>query len=69
MARDSRLRIGGAPVLPLAVFAAASLLAYWDDSALGVLLPDIRSEFGLNVQFLVALNSAMSVNRQLAGGV
>ena len=56
----ARLGIVG-PALPLVVFGLSSLLAQWDDSALGVLLPDMRAEFGLNLQFLVSLNAALGI--------
>jgi branched-chain amino acid transport system ATP-binding protein len=41
------------PKVPLYVFGMISLLAGWDDAALGLIAPELRSEFGLSVQTLI----------------
>jgi branched-chain amino acid transport system ATP-binding protein len=51
----------GGPALPLTVFSLITLSARAEDAALGVLLPQIRAEFGINLQFVVALGSLVTV--------
>ncbi len=45
----------------LAVLCLTSLFARVDEQALGVLLPQIRTEFGVNLAFLAALSSFVGV--------
>jgi branched-chain amino acid transport system ATP-binding protein len=47
------------PVLPLVAFGLVALFAGIDQSAVGVLLPDIRAEFGLSLGFLTTLSAAL----------
>lgn len=49
------------PKLPLLAFAMLALVTTWDDIALAVLLPEIRSEFALNVEFLARIGSVFFV--------
>jgi len=62
-AADPRALSG--PKLPVAVLALTGTIAVWDDAALGILLPEIRAEFGLNVAFLVGLTSIMAIVSRL----
>ena len=49
------------PILPLAVFSLISLAARAEDAALGVLLPQMRAEFGINLSFVVAIGSMVTI--------
>jgi branched-chain amino acid transport system ATP-binding protein len=49
------------PVLPIAVLSLVTFAGRAEDAALGVLLPQIRAEFGINLQFVVALGSLVSI--------
>ena len=60
-ARDADPRGIEGPVTPLVVLAAMAMLGAWDDVALGVLLPEIRAEFGLSVAFLGALATQLLI--------
>ncbi|MDQ1446356.1 MAG: hypothetical protein QOI20_2820 [Acidimicrobiaceae bacterium] len=59
--RPERRRRFDGPLLPLVVFSLISLAARAEDSALGVLLPQMRAEFGINLQFVVAIGSLVTV--------
>jgi ABC-type branched-subunit amino acid transport system ATPase component/sugar phosphate permease len=58
--RDADPRGIEGPALPLVVFGMSAIVTGWDDIALSVLLPEIRAEFGFNLQFLVTLATALS---------
>jgi branched-chain amino acid transport system ATP-binding protein len=49
------------PGLPLVVFSLIALASRAEDSVLGVLLPRIRAEFGINLEFVVALGALVSI--------
>jgi branched-chain amino acid transport system ATP-binding protein len=66
-ARDADPRGIEGPMTPIIVLAAIALIGAWDDVALGVLLPEIRSEFGLSVAFLGALATQLLVVALLVG--
>jgi branched-chain amino acid transport system ATP-binding protein len=53
-------RIDG-PLLPLIVFSLIGMSARAEETALGVLLPQIRAEFGINIEFVVAIGSLVSI--------
>jgi len=55
--RDLDPRSLEGPKLVLGVLCLTSLFARVDEQALGVLLPQIRSEFGVNLAFLATLSS------------
>jgi ABC-type branched-subunit amino acid transport system ATPase component/MFS family permease len=55
-------RIEG-PKLPLVVLALLPLIAAWDDAAIGVLAPEIQTEFGVAIAFMVALTSVIGALR------
>jgi len=59
--RDLDPRALQGPKLVLAVLCLSSLFARVDEQALGVLLPQIRSEFGVNLAFLTALSSLVGI--------
>ena len=50
---NPRVVAGGAPVLPLLVFATLGVFARWEQDALGILVPQIRSDFGLSTGLFV----------------
>ncbi|HVE92493.1 MAG TPA: MFS transporter [Actinomycetota bacterium] len=56
---DPRRVAGGAPMLPLAVLALSALIQYWDDYALGILLPEMSTEFGFDLGFLITLQGVL----------
>jgi branched-chain amino acid transport system ATP-binding protein len=49
------------PVLPITVFSLIAMAARAEDAALGVLLPQIRAEFGINLQFVIALGTIVTI--------
>ncbi|MDQ1439395.1 MAG: hypothetical protein QOK43_3024 [Acidimicrobiaceae bacterium] len=49
------------PKLPFFVFGLITLIAGWDDQALGLIAPELRAEFGVSVQTLAALGSAIGI--------
>jgi branched-chain amino acid transport system ATP-binding protein len=49
------------PMLPITVFSLIAMAARAEDAALGVLLPQIRAEFGINLQFVIALGTIVSI--------
>ncbi len=49
------------PTFPLVVLGLIGTIAQWDDLALGALLPEIQTEFGLSLSFTLALSSVMGV--------
>jgi branched-chain amino acid transport system ATP-binding protein len=53
--------------MPLLVFGLTTLLSQWDDAAVGLIAPELRSEFGFSVQTLTNLNSIMGAITILAG--
>ncbi|MCA1720935.1 MAG: MFS transporter [Actinobacteria bacterium] len=64
--RDLDPRTLEGPKLALLVLCLTSLFARVDEQALGVLLPQIRSEFGVNLGFLAALSSLVGILAVLA---
>ena len=58
--RPARPKFEG-PLLPLVVFSLISMAVRAEDAALGVMLPQIRAEFGINLQFIVAIGSLVTV--------
>ena len=49
------------PILPVVVFSLIAMFGRAEDYAVGVLLPQVRAEFGINLQFVVALGSLVSI--------
>jgi branched-chain amino acid transport system ATP-binding protein len=49
------------PLRPLVIISIVGFIASWDAAAFGILLPDIQSEFGLNVGFLIGLGNLMAI--------
>lgn len=58
--KDADPRLVTGPKLPMVVLAIQVLIARWDDTALLVLLPEIRAEFGLSLAFLGTLGSVLT---------
>ena len=46
--------------LPLVVLALLPLIAAWDDAAIGILGPEIRTEFGLSIAFMASLSTTLT---------
>jgi len=61
--RDLRMKevTRGRPKAPIVVMALFAMLTRWDDDALGVLLPEMRAEFGFDLQFLITLGSVLGI--------
>jgi len=49
------------PKFPLLVMALLVLVGEWDDKALAIVLPEIRTEFGLSVAFLLTMGQILGV--------
>lgn len=47
------------PKLPLVILGLISLVAGWDDQAIGLIAPELRAEFGLSAQSLAVLASVI----------
>ncbi|TDE09899.1 MFS transporter [Jiangella asiatica] len=58
-ARSLDLRGTGAPAMPLLVFGLSAIFVGWDAQVLGLVAPEIRTEFGVSVADLVALGSVL----------
>lgn len=50
------------PLLPLVVFSLVSMAARAEDAALGALLPQMRAEFGINLSFVAAIGSLVTIS-------
>ena len=57
--KDADPRSVKGPKLPMVVLALQVLIAKWDDTALAVLLPEIREEFGVSLAFLGLLGTVL----------
>lgn len=55
------------PTFPLVVLGLTGTVATWDDLALGTLLPEIQTQFGLSLAFTLALSQVMTVVSLLVG--
>ena len=57
--------IAGQAALPLILLALDRLFSQWDDAAFGILLPEIRDEFGFDLGFLITLGAVVSIVAQV----
>lgn len=57
--RSLDLRGTGAPRIPLLVFGLSAIFVGWDAQVLGLVGPEIRTEFGVSVADLVTLGSVL----------
>lgn len=65
--RDLNPRAIGGPKLPLLLIGLSSLIAQWDDAAIGILGPEIRGEFALSTQLLLTLVAVLNIVSTLIG--
>ncbi len=59
--RDADPRKIEGPKLPLVVISLVGFFTAWDAVAIGILLPEIQAEFGLNLTFLLSLGSIVAI--------
>jgi branched-chain amino acid transport system ATP-binding protein len=59
-ARDADPRHINGPKTPLLILSVGAFLAAWNAGGFAVLLPEIQSEFGLNIFFLISLGSLLT---------
>src|SRR5687768_1058102 len=60
-ARDADPRTIEGPVAPLVVLALAGFFTQWDEVAVGVVLPEIRAEYGLSLAFVANLATQLFI--------
>ncbi|MEQ4210108.1 MFS transporter [Actinopolymorpha sp. B9G3] len=65
-ARSLDLRGTRAPKVPLIVFALSAVFAGWDAQVIGLVGPEIRTEFGVSIAALVTLGSVLGILGTLA---
>lgn len=53
--RDMRPANLGGPLGPILILGLYGLVSNWDDSAIEILLPELRTEFSLSLQFLIVI--------------
>ncbi|HEV7680319.1 MAG TPA: MFS transporter [Candidatus Dormibacteraeota bacterium] len=66
---DVRAIAAGGPLLPLILLGYFNLVAGLDQQAFGLLLPDIRNDFGVGVFLLLGVQSALGILSVAAGPV
>ncbi len=67
--RDLDPRTIEGPKLALVIFGIFLLVAAWDDTAIGVLLPEMRTSFGFSLQFLLTISSVVIFVSRVIGPV